>query len=238
MGRVIFIILNLFFIIAILVSFWKDEQVEINKINQAYNDDIKILEENIKVLEEEKKELNEENSILSNKYNELLEKYDNAQKELEEKDRVIEELKSSIDLDSLGIDTGKKTYMDYRAISSKNSSQYKLQYSGNITTDEDGMRVYTKDRVNYYCAAVGTGFGMSVGDLATVYCENGNIFNIIVGDIKSDSHTDSNHIYTVKSGCMLEFIVDISELDAGIKRSGNIGNMNKFSGNIVGIVQV
>ena len=112
MGRVIFIILNLFFIIAILVSFWKDEQVEINKINQAYNDDIKILEENIKVLEEEKKELNEENSILSNKYNELLEKYDNAQKELEEKDKVIEELKSSIDLDSLGIDTGKKTYMD------------------------------------------------------------------------------------------------------------------------------
>ena len=58
-----------------------------------------------------------------------------------------------------------------------------------------------------YMIAIGTYFNAPVGTYVDLYLYDGPIIPCIVGDIKSDAHTDEiYHAYTVKSGCATEFI--------------------------------
>lgn len=94
-----------------------------------------------------------------------------------------------------------KTYMSYKAITSKSSKQYKLKqytYNGNY-----GIRMID----NRYCIAMGTGFNIKVGDYVDLVLANDTIIQCIIGDIKDNSHTDSSNMVTVNSKCMSEFIV-------------------------------
>lgn len=98
-----------------------------------------------------------------------------------------------------------KTYMGYTAVTSKTSNQYKLLNSEEAWSDEEtGFRMID-DRI---CIAMGTGYASKIGTKIDLVMENGNIVKCILGDIKSDSHTDSTHRYHLSDGSVAEMIVD------------------------------
>jgi len=122
----------------------------------------------------------------------------------------------------------KKTYTYYTALA-KGTPQWRIQEQAH--TDENGLRKVG----DYYCCAVGTYYSNTVGDKFHIILDTGKEFDIIVCDVKSDRHTDSNHQYTIVSNCMLEFYVD-SNLNDLARRMGDCSYIPGFEGSIVSIV--
>lgn len=119
---------------------------------------------------------------------------------------------------------GKKTYMPYkihkggryRSIFSTSSKQYRLQQY--CHTGKFGVRQY-KDR---FCVALGSAFHTSIGQYFDLYLENGEVIKCVMADQKADAHTDPSNIFTVQSGCMSEFIVDMEKLNTKARKMGDI----------------
>lgn len=114
---------------------------------------------------------------------------------------------------------GFKSYMDYEAITSTASKQYRMQKFAK--TNYRGLRMI-EDR---YLIAVGTMFGASVGQLVTLTLENGSVIECIVGDIKADKDTDDMNLFTLRNGCCSEFIVETSALPYETRTSGDVSKM-------------
>lgn len=134
-------------------------------------------------------------------------------------------------------DTSFKTYMDYRCITDKASAQYMLQMEA--YTDDMGLRKYE----DHYIVAMGTYYSNNVGDTFRITLDNDISFNVIVGDIKADCHTDSQNMYSpvydedgnFVSANVIEFIVDTKKLDKSVKKLGTIEAYDDFKGNIIKI---
>lgn len=134
-------------------------------------------------------------------------------------------------------DTSFKTYMDYRCITDKTSAQYMLQMEA--YTDNMGLRKYE----DHYIIAMGTYYSDNVGDTFKITLDNDYSFNVIIGDIKADCHTDSKNMYSpvydengnFVSANVIEFIVDTKKLDRSVKKLGTIEAYDDFKGNIVKI---
>lgn len=125
-----------------------------------------------------------------------------------------------------------KSYMPYTAITNKASKQYKLQQQA--YTDKNGLRCIDGRPM----VAVGTGWGLSVGDMALVTCENGNSFEVIIGDIKADVDTNSDNKTTTSNNCRCEFIVDMGELNSTVKRSGNMAVFEEYNGYVINVQKI
>lgn len=122
-----------------------------------------------------------------------------------------------------------KSYMSYKAITNKESEQYKLQQVAE--TNEYGIRVI-EDR---YCIALGTFFSTKIGTEIDVIMANGAIIKCVLGDIKADIHTDNNNIKT-SDGSVVEFIVDIDNLPDKAKYHGDMSYCSEdFKGEILEI---
>ena len=122
-----------------------------------------------------------------------------------------------------------KSYMDYRAIKDPKSNQAEIQR--NAYTDESGYRRIGER----YLVAMGTYYAEQVGKSFRITLSTGQVFEVTMGDVKSDSHTDEQNQYCVKDKTILEFIVDtrkISEL------SRKLGSMAEFPGDIIGIEEI
>ena len=126
----------------------------------------------------------------------------------------------------------KKTYMDYRTITNKNSSQWKLQMKSH--TDKNGLRKIGK----YYTVAMGTFYSKSVGDKFRITLSNGRKIWVITGDIKQNAHTDNKHQYAVASNNVVEFIVDSNRISRMSRIMGDISYTKGFKGRIVKIEEV
>lgn len=132
----------------------------------------------------------------------------------------------------------KKTYMDYFAITDKNSKQYKFQQRDDVCVDERGFLV---QNATWYVVAMGSYWG-DIGDKFVVYLDSGKIISVVIGDIKADRHTDSNNYAHATDGHVLEFIID--SRNANMQKVGikHIGLVNKafpeFDGKIVHILKV
>lgn len=114
-----------------------------------------------------------------------------------------------------------KTYMSYRAITCKSSTQYKLQHSSSTFSGLDGFRKYIDSNgMVFYMIAVGTYYGR-VGEKLTITMENGTVFNAIVGDQKSNMDTNATHQWCVWDDSVIEFIIDAAKLAPAIAQSGN-----------------
>jgi hypothetical protein len=153
---------------------------------------------------------------------------------LEEKsnslETIIEKLKERPIIESSNRDF--KTYMSYKMITNASSRQWELQQQA--TTGKYGIRYFN----DMPMVAIGTGWGLDVGDVGLVVCENGNSFKVVVGDIKSNSHTDAENKTTTASGCRCEFIVDVVALDRTVKVMGNVATLSDYNGYVVSIVEV
>lgn len=109
-----------------------------------------------------------------------------------------------------------KSYMGYDAIASKSSPQYKIQHQY-AYTGEYGIRQVD----GRFCVALGSYFGVSIGQYFDLVLENGTIIPCIMGDAKADRDTDSQNIFS-RNGCCSEFIVDRGALIRSAKRAGSI----------------
>lgn len=117
-----------------------------------------------------------------------------------------------------------KCYMDYLAITSTTSTQYKMQQIA--YTDENGLRKIDE----YYCVAMGTYYG-KCGDKFYVETDEGNSWKVIISDVKSDLHTNETKQFSRSNGCMMEFLVDLSVLPNEVAIKGTVNDLG-FSGYI------
>ena len=125
-----------------------------------------------------------------------------------------------------------KSYMPYTAITNTTSTQWQLQQIA--YTDENGLRCIDGAPL----VAVGTGWGLSVGDSAIITCDNGNSFTVVIGDIKADRHTAADNKTTLVNNCRCEFIVDLPALNGYAKTMGNVAVLEQYSGYVINITKM
>ena len=122
-----------------------------------------------------------------------------------------------------------KSYTAYTALS-RNSAQWKkiqtIAYS-----DTNGLRKVG----DYYCVAMGSYYSTTLGDLFRITTNQGNVFEVILCDFKSDRHTNGTHQYTARNQCITEFYVDYSCFNSAAKRAGSISAISGFGGKITSI---
>lgn len=111
---------------------------------------------------------------------------------------------------------GFKSYMSYRAITSKCSLQYKLQSIA--YTGEFGIRQID----GRFCVAIGTFSNATVGTYIDLILENETVIPCVVSDFKADIHTDSTNKVTSHNGCVSEFLIDKTALHSTAKKIGDI----------------
>ena len=114
---------------------------------------------------------------------------------------------------------GKKTFMS-DSVFGKTTQQYKLQCTA--VADENGLKVVD----GRYCIAIGSRFQTIIGQYVDLYLLNGTVIPCIVGDLKSDKHTDSTHTFSPNK-CCSEFIVDMSNLEKNVKKRGDVSFINE-----------
>ena len=125
-----------------------------------------------------------------------------------------------------------KSWTNYKVLN-KNSTQWYIQKKA--YTDSNGLRKID----DFYLCAIGTGWGIKLGEKAVVHLSTGISFNIIMCDIKADRHTDSiTHTYTVKNGCVVEFYVEESKLHKSVRIHGTVSKLDMFSGDVVSIDKI
>ena len=137
-------------------------------------------------------------------------------------------------------DTSFKAYMDYMCITHKASDQYKLQLSA--WTDNMGLRKVD----DYYLVAMGTYYSDTIGDRFRITLEGDKTFDVMIGDVKADIHTDNSNMYSpvyntdgsFKSANVIEFIIDKQVISKKVKLWGDVSAYDEFAGNIVKIERI
>ena len=116
-----------------------------------------------------------------------------------------------------------KSYMDYRKITAKSTTQWRLQQSA--TTNELGLRMLN----GRYLVAMSKTYGKA-GDWIVLIINERIQIDAIIGDIKGGTNC------THPDGSMLEFIVDVNLLPDKVRTSGNVNHL--FTGSITAIYKV
>lgn len=211
-GTILIIILIL---ITIIVSIHaRDEYAELKEFSDALSVTVSEQTSTIKRLEEENTSLNITVS------------------ELEEENKRLEEENTKLQAKTQVSWKDFKSYMPYTAITDQTSGQWQLQQLA--TTDENGLRCIDDKPM----VAVGTGWGVSVGDNAVITCDNGNSFEVIIGDIKDNKHTNAENKTTSANHCRCEFIVDSSQLNPTVKTTGNVAVLKQYNGYVVNVQKI
>ena len=145
----------------------------------------------------------------------------------------LSKIKANVTNSEKGCKSYKKTHMRYTTITCKSSDQYKLQEKA-YTDKKSGIRMVD----DYYLIAVGSYYADHVGEKLIVTMESGKQIPCMVGEFKSNKHTDTTHRYHVggydhgvyypPDGSVIEFVVD-----SDVYETEKIPK--KFDGNIYAI---
>ena len=145
----------------------------------------------------------------------------------------LSQIRSNVPNSEKGCKSYKKTHMSYTAITCRSSDQYKLQKKA-YTDKKSGIRMVD----GYYLIAVGSYYADHVGEKLIVTMESGKQIPCMVGEFKSNRHTDKTHRYHVggydhgvyypPDGSVIEFVVD-----SDVYKTKKIPK--KFDGNIYAI---
>lgn len=130
-----------------------------------------------------------------------------------------------------------KSYMSYKKITNKSSSQYKFIHSGEITYCEDGL---LRDSNGYIAVAIGDYYSSYIGERFIVTFDSGNKAYLIKCDEKAIDDTVGGANQNT-DGSMIEFIIDIDKAKLSYNKAiedGNFNSIEEFKGNIVKIERV
>ncbi len=135
-----------------------------------------------------------------------------------------------------------KTYMDYRAITAKGSTQYRY-IQANMTIDE--ATGFLVDDDGFIGVALGSYYGV-IGDRYYITLESGVVLPVVKVEEKADGDTVGGCSHS-SDGSVIEFVIDTdyaadSELfnrtGNGLINSGNYNNYDLFKGEIVKVEKV
>ena len=140
------------------------------------------------------------------------------------------------------INSSFKTYMDYKSVTDKDSSQYKLIKSWGWIDAEGFMRCNREEDLeieeHYYFIALGSYYGTKIGTKYRITTDSGKIFYGVLADCKSDIHTNSTNQYNSWNGNIVEFLVDTTLLNNDIKKIGSANVYMPLNGSITKIERI
>ena len=122
-------------------------------------------------------------------------------------DKPVEVLDSNlVPNDIEGCKSWNFTYMAYTKVTNKSSAQYQFLYNDDLCYSDPltGIRM-SQGR---YCIAVGSFYATQIGQKLDLVLTNGEVIKCILGDCKSDNHTDPTHRFHAVDGSVAEFVVD------------------------------
>lgn len=128
-----------------------------------------------------------------------------------------------------------KTYMDYRAITSKTSDQY--IYIQDHMHIKDG---YLLDEDGYIGVALGSWFG-EIGSKWVITLDTGIEMYVVKIEEKADEHTGSLNCEHLIDHSVIEFVIDTDYFqvsDNGYIYAGNFNNNEWWNGNIESVRKV
>ena len=140
-----------------------------------------------------------------------------------------------ISFDVPNVNSSFKTYMDYRAITNKNSSQYKFIKQWAWSDCEGFMRCNGEKDLgiddNYYLIALGSYYGTEIGTKYRITLDTGQVFYGVLADCKADAHTNITNQYG-KNKDIVEFLVDTERLNKDVKYHGSANVYMSLNGSI------
>ena len=153
----------------------------------------------------------------------------NGESSIEEEkvEEVVEEVKEVKRTNYACSSSSVKTYMNYKAITNKSSTQWK--YITNHMTVGDGN----------IGVALGSHFG-SIGSKYEVVLDTGITFNVVKIEAKADRHVN-NGCQHKTDGSVIEFVIDSSKMKKssnGYVWSGNFNNNPDFKGKIKAMYKI
>ena len=115
------------------------------------------------------------------------------------------------------INSSFKTWMSYRAVTNKNSPQYKLINTYGWVDSEGFMRCSSGKEwgidQNYYMIALGSYYGTTIGTKYRITLDTGKVFYGVLADCKANKHTNKTNQYA-RNNDVVEFIVDTKKLNS------------------------
>lgn len=134
------------------------------------------------------------------------------------------------------IDSSFKTWMNYKAVTNKESTQYKFINTYGWSDNEGFMRCVADEDLgidqDYYLIALGSFYGTSIGTKYRITLDTGKVFYGVLADCKADIHTNDTNQYIQHNGNVVEFVVDTSKLNKKVKRMGSANVYDPLNGNI------
>lgn len=151
----------------------------------------------------------------------------------------IYEPKLMIEYTSLGvpnINSSFKTWMSYKAVTDKNSPQYKFIHTYGWSDSEGFMRCSGERSLgveqDYYLIALGSYYGTTIGTKYKITLDTGMVFYGVLADCKDNRHTNSTNQYILHNGNVVEFLVDTSILNNDVKKMGSANVYIPLNGNV------
>lgn len=135
-------------------------------------------------------------------------------------------------------DTNTYRCMDYRTITNHKSVQWALQEEC-FTDPETGIRYLLVDGHKYFCAAMGTAYGQTIGDAFHLTLQNGYEFDVIYGEFQKAlsetpdpnffGHSDVNYDGEICTS-LIEFIYDKDVAPLSVIIAGTMSKLEQFGG--------
>ena len=135
-----------------------------------------------------------------------------------------------------------KTWMSYRAVTNRESPQYKFINTYGWIDGAGFMRANGERDLgiedDYYLIALGSYYGTDIGTKYRITLDTGNVFYGVLADCKADKHTNSTNQYVPVNGNVVEFLVDTSQLNADVKRMGSANVYAPLNGDVAKIEKI
>lgn len=135
-----------------------------------------------------------------------------------------------------------KTYMSYRAITTRSSAQYQYIHNNMYVDQETGL-LRNKEHPEYIGVALGSYYG-KIGSMYEFTLDTGKVLKVVKVDAKSDNHT-YNGCYHRQDGSVIELVIDTNIAknhygtgSNGYILNGNFNNSPDFYGRITGVQKV
>lgn len=140
------------------------------------------------------------------------------------------------------INSSFKSWMSYKAVTNKNSAQYKFIRTWGWADSEGFMRCSGERDLgidqDYYLIALGSYYGTEIGTKYKITLDTGRVFYGALADCKDNRHTNSTNQYVSHNGNVVEFLVDTSKLNKDVKRMGSANVYMSLNGSVAKIERI
>ena len=134
------------------------------------------------------------------------------------------------------INSSFKSWMSHKAVTNKQSPQYKFINKYGWVDAEGFMRASCEPdlgvRQDYYMIALGSYYGTTIGTKYKITLDTGRVFYGVLSECKSDIHTNSTNQYVTHNKNIIEFLVDETKLNSLVKNMGSANVYMPLNGSV------